>query len=192
MSEIIEIDNRQRIEQILDGKREEYAWFVKTYSQQVLDFTSRMIPDSEDAKEVTQDAFVKAFQALGSFKFQSSFCTWVCRIAYHLSLDRLKRQHPHYVDMDNMPAMGNDGEYQSYEDLSTGREERIAIMEEAIDDLPPDEQLLLHLYYYEDQPLRDIAYIMDVEPNALATRLYRIRKKLSRMIKQKEDERTER
>ena len=88
--------------------------------------------------------------------------------------------------------MGNDGEYQSYEDLSTGREERIAIMEEAIDDLPPDEQLLLHLYYYEDQPLRDIAYIMDVEPNALATRLYRIRKKLSRMIKQKEDERTER
>ena len=125
MSEIIEIDNRQRIEQILDGKREGYAWFVKTYSQQVLDFTSRMMPDSEDAKEVTQDAFVKAFQALGSFKFQSSFCTWVCRIAYHLSLDRLKRQHLHYVDIDNMPAMGNDGEYQSYEDLSTGREERI-------------------------------------------------------------------
>ena len=105
MSEIIEIDNRQRIEQILDGKREEYAWFVKTYSQQVLDFTSRMMPDSEDAKEVAQDAFVKAFQALGSFKFQSSFCTWVCRIAYHLSLDRLKRQHPHYVDIDNMPAI---------------------------------------------------------------------------------------
>ena len=192
MSQIININERQRIGRILEGKREEYAWFVKTYSQQVLDFTSRMIPDSEDAKEVTQDAFVKAFQALGSFKFQSSFCTWVCRIAYHLSLDRLKRQHPHYVDIDNMPAMGNDGEYQSYEDLSTGREERIAIMEEAIDDLPPDEQLLLHLYYYEDQPLRDIAYIMDVEPNALATRLYRIRKKLSRMIKQKEDERTER
>jgi RNA polymerase sigma-70 factor (ECF subfamily) len=59
-------------------------------------------------------------------------------------------------------------------------------MEEAIDDLANDEQLLIHLYYYEDRPLRDIAYIMDVEPNALATRLHRIRKKLSRMIKQKE------
>ena len=185
MSEIINIDERQRIGRILDGKREEYAWFVKTYSQQVLDFTSRMMPDSEDAKEVTQDAFVKAFQALGSFKFQSSFCTWVCRIAYHMSLDRLKRQHPYYVDIDNLPAIAD-------EELSTGREERIALMEEAIDDLTNDEQLLIHLYYYEDRPLRDIAYIMDVEPNALATRLHRIRKKLSRMIKEKEHEQADR
>ena len=179
MSEIINIDESQRIRRILDGKREEYAWFVKTYSQQVLSFTSRMMPDSEDAKEVAQDAFVKAFRSLDTFNFQSSFCTWVCRIAYHMSLDRLKRQQPHHVDIDNLPTIAD-------EDLSTGREERIALMEEAIDDLANDEQLLIHLYYYEDRPLRDIAYIMDVEPNTLATRLHRIRKKLSRMIKQKE------
>ena len=185
MSEIINIDESQRIGRILDGKCEEFAWFVKTYSQQVLSFTSRMIPDSEDAKEVAQDAFVKAFRSLGTFNFQSSFNTWVCRIAYRKSLDRLKRQQPHYVDIDNLPAIAD-------EELSTGREERIALMEEAIDDLTDDEQLLIHLYYYEDRPLRDIAYIMDVEPNALATRLHRIRKKLSRMIKQKEHEQTDR
>ena len=74
------------------------------------------------------------------------------------------------------------------EELSTGQEERIALMEEAIGDLPPDEQLLLHLYYYEDRPLREIAYIMDAEANALATRLHRIRKKLLKQIKQKENE----
>jgi len=185
MSEIINIDERQRIRRILDGKCEEYAWFVKTYSQQVLSFTSRLMPDSEDAKEVAQDAFVKAFHSLGTFNFQSSFCTWVCRIAYRKSLDRLKRQQPRYVDIDNLPAIAD-------EDLSTGREDRIALMEEAIGDLTNDEQLLIHLYYYEDQPLRDIAYIMDAEPNALSQRLHRIRKRLLRMIKQKEDERTER
>lgn len=181
MSEIINIDDRQRIRRILDGRSEEYAWFVNRYSQQVIDFTSRMLSNAEDAKEVAQDAFVKAFHSLGTFNFQSSFCTWVCRIAYRKSLDRLKRQQPHYVDIDNLPAIAD-------EDLSTGREERIALMEEAIDDLPSDEQLLIHLYYYEDRPLRDIAYIMDVEPNALATRLHRIRKKLSRIIKMKEHE----
>ena len=74
------------------------------------------------------------------------------------------------------------------EELSTGREERIALMEEAIDELPPDEGMLLHLYYYEDRPLREIAYIMDAEPNTLATRLHRIRKKLLQMIKQKDNE----
>ena len=185
MSEIIELDQRQRIGRILDGKREEYAWFVKTYSQQVLSFTSRMMPDSEDAKEVAQDAFVKAFRSLDTFNFQSSFCTWVCRIAYHMSLDRLKRQQPRFVDIDDLPATAD-------EDLSTGREERIAMMEEAIDELTDDEQMLIHLYYYEDRPLRDIAYIMDVEPNALATRLHRIRKKLLRMIKMKEHEQADR
>lgn len=187
MSDVISIDGRtqserQRIGRILDGKREEYAWFVNTYSQHVLDFASRMMPDAEDAREVAQDAFLKAFRSLASFEFQSSFCTWVCRIAYHEALNRLKRQHPHYVDMADIPAMEDD------EELSTGCEERIALMEEAIEDLPPDERMLLHLYYYEDRPLREIAYIMDVEPNALATRLHRIRKKLLQMIKQKENE----
>ena len=191
MSKIV-VDNnsdneRLRIGRILDGKREEFAWFVNRYSQQVIDFTSRMMPDAEDAKETAQDAFVKAYRSLSTFGFQSSFCTWVCRIAYRESLNRLKRQQPHYVDIDNLPAIEDDEE-----ELSTGREERIALMEEAIDDLPSDEQLLIHLYYYEDRPLRDIAYIMDAEPNALATRLHRIRKKLLRMIKQKENEQTDR
>ena len=191
MSKIV-VDNnsdneRLRIGRILDGKREEFAWFVNRYSQQVIDFTSRMMPDAEDAKEVAQNAFVKAFRSLSTFGFQSSFCTWVCRIAYRESLNRLKRQQPHYVDIDNLPAIEDDEE-----ELSTGREERIALMEEAIDDLPSDEQLLIHLYYYEDRPLREIAYIMDAEPNALATRLHRIRKKLLRMIKQKENEQTDR
>ena len=159
--------------------KEDFARLVQQYASQVLDFTTRLLSDRREAEEVAQDAFVKAFRSLDTFNFQSSFCTWVCRIAYHMSLDRLKRQHPYYVDIDNLPAIAD-------EELSTGREERIALMEEAIDDLTNDEQLLIHLYYYEDRPLRDIAYIMDVEPNALATRLHRIRKKLSRMIKQKE------
>ena len=61
-------------------------------------------------------------------------------------------------------------------------------MEEAVSDLPPNDQLLLHLYYYDDRPLRDIAYIMDADCNALGVRLHRIRKKLQTMIKQREDE----
>ena len=112
--------------------------------------------------------------------------TWVQRIAYHKAIDHLRQRAPYMVDNSEVAAISDD------EELSTGREERILLMEETIDELPPDDQLLLHLYYYEDQPLRDIAYIMDAEPNALAQRLHRIRKRLLRMIKQKEDERTER
>lgn len=167
--------------------KENFARLVQQHAPQVLDFTTRLLSDRREAEEVAQDAFVKAFRQLSSFRGDSSFVTWVQRIAYHEAIDHLRQRAPYMVDISEVATLSDDEE-----DLSTGREERILLMEEAIDDLPPGDQLLLHLYYYEDQPLRDIAYIMDAEPNALAQRLHRIRKKLLRMIKQKENEQTER
>ena len=166
--------------------KEDFARLVQQHAPQVLDFTTRLLSDRREAEEVAQDAFVKTFRQLSSFRGDSSFVTWVQRIAYHEAIDHLRQRAPYTVDISEVAAISDD------EELSTGREERILLMEETIDELPPDDQLLLHLYYYEDQPLRDIAYIMDAEPNALAQRLHRIRKRLLRMIKQKEDERTER
>jgi RNA polymerase sigma-70 factor (ECF subfamily) len=185
MSKIISIDEQRRIKRILDGKKEEYSYFVKQYSQPVLDFVSRMIPHVTDAEELAQDAFIKAFRLLDSFNGDSSFSTWVCRIAYHESLNYLKRKKIYWLDIHevNLPE-----DEEANEDLSSSHEERILMLEEALENLPPDEQLLIHLYYYEERPLREIAYIMDKEPNILATRLHRIRKKLLRMIKQREDE----
>ena len=166
--------------------KKDFARLVQLHAPQVLDFTARLLSDCREAEEVAQDAFVKAFRQMSSFRGDSSFVTWVQRIAYHEAIDHLRQRAPYTVDISEMAAISDD------EELSTGREERIALMEEAIDDLPNDEQLLIHLYYYEDQPLRDIAYIMDVEPNALSQRLHRIRKKLLRTIKQKENEQADR
>ena len=167
--------------------KENFARLVQQHAPQVLDFTTRLLSDRREAEEVAQDAFVKAFRQLSSFRGDSSFVTWVQRIAYHEAIDHLRQRAPYMVDISEVATLSDDEK-----NLSTGRGERILLKEETVDELPPDDQLLLHLYYYEDQPLRDIAYIMDAEPNALAQRLHRIRKKLLRMIKQKENEQTER
>ena len=68
-------------------------------------------------------------------------------------------------------------------ELSTGREERIEQLMEMVDDLPDDERMLLTLYYFEDRPLTEIAYITGVDPKVLAKRLYRTRKKLLKGLK---------
>ena len=172
---------RQRIRRILDGKSDEYGYFVKTYSAQVLDFVSRMVSDAGDAEELAQDAFVRAFRSLGQFDGRSSWLTWVLRIAYNTALNHLKRQRLQWLSIDDLPLADAPDD-----DLSTDREERIQQLDAAIDRLTTDEQLLLHLYYYDDRPLRDIAYIMDAEPGLLATRLHRIRKKLLLMMKENE------
>lgn len=161
--------------------KEDFAQLVRQHAAAVIDFTARLLPDRREAEEVAQDAFVKAFRNLSSFRGESSLLTWVQRIAYHEALDRLRRRRPYMTDIDEVPTLLED------EEMVMEREERILLMEEAVDRLTPDDQLLLHLFYYEDRPLRDIAYIMNVEPNTLSQRLHRIRKKLMVMIKQKEN-----
>ena len=178
---------QQRIRRILDGRSDEYGYFVRTYSAQVLDFVSRMVSDAGDAEELAQDAFVRAFHSLGQFDGRSSWLTWVLRIAYNTALNHLKRQRQQWLSIDDLPLSRMLRYYRSEpttdDDLSTDREERIQQLDAAIGRLPADEQLLLHLYYYDDRQLRDIAYIMDAEPGLLATRLHRIRKKLLLMLK---------
>ncbi|MBQ9654578.1 MAG: sigma-70 family RNA polymerase sigma factor [Prevotella sp.] len=161
--------------------KEDFAQLVRQHAAAVIDFTARLLPDRREAEEVAQDAFVKAFRNLSSFRGESSLLTWVQRIAYHKAVDHLRQRRPYMVAIDEVPTLLED------EEMVMEREERILLIEEAVDRLTPDDQLLLHLFYYEDRPLRDIAYIMDVEPNTLSQRLHRIRKKLMVMIKQKEN-----
>ena len=187
MSKTDGTDERQRIRRILSGETGEYAYFVRTYSSQVLDLVSRLVADRSDAEELAQDAFVRAFRSLDSFDGRSSFLTWLMRIAYRTALNHLKRRRQHWVSIDRLllPDPPDDG-------LDTGLEERISQLETLVEQLPPDERLLLHLYYYEDHPLRDISYIVDAEPATLASRLHRIRKKLLLMMNQNENETAQR
>ena len=193
MIKTVNTDEQKRIAQIANylgasnrrAAAAEYAYFVNQYSQQVLDFTTRMVGNRADAEELAQNAFVKAFNKFEKFEQRASFLTWVSRIAYNESINHLKRRKLHYVDIDEVPVADCN---LLDDELSTGNEERIRLMEDAINTLPPDERMLVHLYYYEDKPLNEIAYVMDAEPNALAVRLHRIRKKLLVTIKQKEYE----
>ena len=70
-------------------------------------------------------------------------------------------------------------------ELSTGSEERIQRLMLLMDDLPPDERLLLTLHYFENRQLDECAYIMDTTAHALANRLYRIRRKLYKQLQNK-------
>ena len=164
---------------------------VGRYAQEVFAMIARMVPDTMDAEELTQDTFLRAFNYMGSYDPQrASLATWLCRIAYRLTLDFLKRHRPLIVPLESSEVWQTDISDEELEaELSTGREERIQKLELLMDDLPPDESLLLTLHYFENRPLDECAFIMDATPHALANRLYRIRKKLYHQL-QKQCQRT--
>ena len=144
----------------------------------------RQVSNEQDAEELTQDTFLRAFSHIGSYDPQrASLSTWLCRIAYRLTLDFLKRRRPFVVSMEDTEVWQTDiNDEQLEAELSTGNEERIQRLELLIDDLPPDERMLLMLYYFEDRSLDECSYIMDATSHALANRLYRIRKKLYKQL----------
>ena len=139
------------------------------------------------AEELTQDTFLRAFSHIGSYDPQRApLATWLSRIAYRLTLDFLKRHRPTIVSIDDTQAELTDVSDEQIEaELSTGSEERIERLLLMMDDLPPDERLLLTLHYFENRQLDECAYIMDSTSHALANRLYRIRRKLYRQLQNK-------
>lgn len=170
------------MEAVRQGRREGQTEMVCCYAERAFAMVVRQVPNVMDAQELTQDAFLRAFSHIDRYEpHKASLSTWLCRIAYRLTLDFLKRRRPVIVAMED-----NTEDSDEEVDLSTGREERIERLQEVMDELPDDERMLLTLYYFEDRPLTEIAYITGIDAKALANRLYRTRKKLYKILQEDE------
>ena len=174
----MQTDEQELIARILDGHAEDFGYFLERYSQEAFAIVVRLVPQQEDAEELVQDAFVRAFNRLETFEGRSSFSTWICRIAYTTAVSWLRKRRIRYLSIDDQPKLTDTEVDEALDD-----ESRIEELRRAISLLKPDEQTLITLYYYDNRPLNDIAYILDAEPNVLATRLHRIRRKLYLLIK---------
>ena len=176
---IVKIDE-QIVDAVVSGRRKGQDLMVGQYGQEVFGIVVRLVGDVMDAEELTQDTFLRAFRSIGSYDpRRASLGTWLCRIAYRLTLDFMKRRRPLTISIEETEVWQTDiSDEQLEAELSTGNEEHIGRLEELIDELPPDERMLLTLHYFENRQLDECSFIMDATPHALANRLYRIRKKL--------------
>ncbi len=174
----------QIVEAVKSGRREGQDLMFGRYAQEVFAMIIRQVSNEQDAEELTQDTFIRAFNHIGSYDPErASLATWLCRIAYRLILDFLKRRRPFVVSMEDSEVWQTDiSDEQLEAELSTGNEERIQKLELLIDDLPPDERMLLMLHFFENRSLDECSFIMDATPHAWANRLYRIRKKLYKQL----------
>jgi RNA polymerase sigma-70 factor (ECF subfamily) len=179
---IINADDLTLIRNVLDGQTEQFRPLVNRHGQVVQQFVAHIIPSPEDAEEVTQDALVKAFQSLHRFDAErASFRTWLLRIAYHTALKRLRHEsRKRWVRTEIGPEELHD--LDTDELLNDTTNQRIALLQQAVSQLAPDDQMLLSLYYQDEHPLREIAYIVDRTDIYLRSRLQWLRKRIHQTI----------
>lgn len=148
--------------------------FVNEYGHRVHAYMLDVVGDDRDADELTADVFVKALRAIDSYDAsKASVATWLLRIAHNVAISHLRRTKPITVPLDHAP-----------ETLVTEPEDnpRLESLNRAISSLDPIERALLHMHYFENAKLADIAYTVGASEGAITTKLHRIRAKLKTLI----------
>lgn len=173
------------INKIIDGDTNAFSVLVEQYKDLVFTLALRMLKNREEAEEVSQDSFIKVYKSLHKFKGDSKFSTWIYKVTYNSCLDRIKKNKKHYNDV----AIDEFTEHQVKTiDNALDRlenKEREQAIQDCIAMLPNDDSFLLTLYYFEDQSLDEISKILELTPNNVKVKLFRSRKKLATILKQR-------
>lgn len=171
-------DDIYYIERIKKGDTESFGCLVDKYSRQLFSLIVKVVRNREDAEELTQDTFVKIFRGLSKFKGESSFSTWVYRIAYNTAISSARKKKYELLALED-DELANVSEEAVADKLGrTGQEERLELLDRALEQLPPDDRALILLFYFQEKPVEEIASISGLSVSNVKTRLHRIRKKL--------------
>lgn len=181
----MEKDESYIITRILAGKTEEYAYFLDIYGQPVFSLIVRMVNSEEDAEELTQDTFMKAFEHLSSFNGKSSFSTWIYRIAYNTALSFLRKKNVEQTVIDDN-QWNQISDTQIDDALNNESEEQIEKLQQALTKLTAEERALVTLFYEEEHSIQELAQILNLNEGNIKVKLHRLRKKLY-VLMQKED-----
>ena len=164
---------------VLAGNTAVYAELVKRNQRFVFTLAMRFAKNREDAEEIAQDCFVKAYRALGTFKQTSKFSTWLYTITYTTAMTflRKKRLDTRSInDDENVLQIANNGT--DFDANLVEKKSSHAYLNQAIDLLLPDDAAIITLFYKGEQSLEEIGIALSMEPNTVKVKLHRARHRL--------------
>ena len=163
---------------IIGDRSAQYALY-KPYSKAMYNICFRITNDQDDAKDVLQEAFLSAFNNLGSFKGESSFGAWLKRIVVNSSINHVKKNKIMYSQLD-----GHDIEQET-----TMQDHEIVLeidrIKEALQQLPDGFRTVLSLYLFEGYDHREIAEILDISESTSKSQYNRAKKRLKEILKER-------
>ncbi len=170
------------------GDRSAFDSLVRRYDRSVLRLALHMLGNEEDAQDVHQEAFIKAYRHLSNFRFECSFYTWLYRIVTNLCLDQLRRRKSRREDPgtvldssgEEMDLMANvqDDRATADPDRELVRKHQHAAIQSALDELTPRERTVFELKHYQGLKLRTIGEMLSTTEETAKNTLFRATRKL--------------
>jgi RNA polymerase sigma-70 factor (ECF subfamily) len=173
------LNDNELISRVLKGDQQAYAGLVSRYQNYVFTLALRFTRNREDAEELSQDIFVKAYRALADFRGASKFSTWLYTIVNTTCITFLRKKRLEVHSLDNEKV------FEVADSMDSGmranqveQKSRLAMVHNAIEMLNPDDAEVLTLFYKGEQTLEEIAVILGIEANTAKVRLHRARTRL--------------
>lgn len=162
-------DDRVLVEAFLDGRREAFDVIVERHRRHVYQLCFRFMGNHEDASDLAQDVFVRAFKGLRNFKNEASLGTWLYRVAVNVCLNRRALKRPETEPLD--PAAHVDRRLDSPLDRVL-RDEKAAVVRQAIEKLPPKQRATLVLRVYQELSHEEIAAVLGSSVGAVKANFF--------------------
>jgi RNA polymerase sigma-70 factor (ECF subfamily) len=178
------MDEKQQIRKVLRGDLSAFGYFVDTCQDMALTIAYRICNNRQDAEDIVQDSFVKAFHNLHTFKSDSRFSTWFYRIVYNTALTALRNVPPdrRFVDLEETEMADSYVDPDTLEGMDEA--ERQEMLNRALDRMPRDERLILSLFYLEENSVREVAKITGLTVSNTRVKLHRARKRMYQIMKE--------
>jgi len=166
------------IEKVINGDTSAYASLVSKHKSLVFSIALKILNNREDAEEVAQDSFLKAYQSLKTFEQKSKFSTWLYRIAYNTAISKTRKKRPETAGMDDhiINSYTTDEIVESVYHMEEN--DQVRLVELVLQRLPEEDNLLVTLFYKSEHSVEDISGITGLSESNVKVRLHRIRKRM--------------
>ena len=173
------LNDNELISKVLSGDQHAYAGLVTRYQNYVFTLALRFTKNREDAEEVSQDIFIKAYKALADFRGASKFSTWLYTIVNTTCISFLRKKKLEIHSLDNEKVFEvADNQDSGMRANQVEQKSRISMVNNAIKMLGSDDAEVITLFYKSEQTLEEIAQILGIETNTAKVRLHRARTRL--------------
>ena len=175
----IELTDTEIIKRVLQGEQALFAQLVLRYQQYVFTLVGRFTANREDAEEISQDVFVKAYRSLADFRGEAKFSTWLYTVVRTSCITFLRKKRLDTTSLDNERTfLQLESKESGFKANLVEQKSRHAMVNAAILMLSPDDSQVLTLFYKGEQTLEEIGRIMGLDPNTVKVKLHRARNRL--------------
>ena len=176
------VDDIYYIEAVRKGDVTAFSFLVERYQSMVYSLALKLLKNAEDAEEMAQDTFIKAFQKLNMYEGKSKFSTWLYSITYNASISELRKRRIKFSSLEDQRFSDHD-EMKMHDYFSeTKKEDQERYLNLALGKLPEDDQVLVTLYYYESQSMDEISIITGLTVSNIKVKIHRARKRMFALL----------